>query len=54
MTDCKAVYHHDNDEHTCTRCGCSWDRGDEKPECKTNDQLGHETLDKLKAEVRDV
>jgi hypothetical protein len=52
--DCQARYQYGNglDQHVCVRCGYYWDRGDDAPVCKTNEQLGRETLDKLRLDLK--
>lgn len=51
VKQCQATYQHGNDAYLCHRCGFYWDRGDEVPECKTEQQIGQEALGRLKAEV---
>lgn len=38
---------------TCVRCGYQWDMDDDKPECKTERDLLHETVDRCCVEVYD-
>lgn len=50
MTECKKRY--ENGQYVCNRCMSYWDINDEKPECKTTEEIARIILDKLHRELK--